>query len=104
MLALLQGNLTPILQQVYTSQFPVAPAIFNSESKGINEIRNDKGTNHVPGVHTPFNLGSAGDSTKESSLTSKAFNVLGVIAILKPVEVFVGIKFKTHFVKMLHNI
>jgi len=27
------------------------------------------------------NLGSAGDSTKESPLTSKAFNVLGVIAI-----------------------
>ena len=45
------------------------------------------------------NLGSDGDSTKESSLTSKAFNVLGVVAILRPVEVFVGIKFKTHFAK-----
>jgi hypothetical protein len=45
------------------------------------------------------NLGSAGDSTKESSLTSKAFNVLGVVAILRPVDVFVGIKFKTHYAK-----
>jgi hypothetical protein len=54
MSALLQGSLTPILQQVYTSQFPVAPAILNRESKGINELRNDKGTDHVPGVHTPL--------------------------------------------------
>ncbi len=45
------------------------------------------------------NLGSAGDSTKESSLTTKAFNVLGVVAILRPVDVFKGIKFKTHFAK-----
>jgi hypothetical protein len=28
-LALLQGKLTPILQQVYTGQYPVAPAILN---------------------------------------------------------------------------
>jgi hypothetical protein len=49
------------------------------------------------------NLGSAGDSTKESSFTSKAFNVLGVVAILRPVKVFVGIKFKTHFAKSLHG-
>ena len=49
------------------------------------------------------NLGSAGDSTKESSLTSKAFNVLGVVAILRPVDVFKGIKFKTHFAKNLHG-
>ena len=47
------------------------------------------------------NLGSAGDSTKESSLTTKAFNVLGVVAILKPVNVFMGIKFKTHFANIL---
>jgi hypothetical protein len=40
------------------------------------------------------NLGSARDSTIESSLTSKAFNVLVVVAILRPVGVFVGIKFK----------
>jgi hypothetical protein len=49
------------------------------------------------------NLGSAGDSTIESSLTSKAFNVLGVVAILRPVGVLVGIKFKTHFAKFLHG-
>jgi hypothetical protein len=34
------------------------------------------------------NLGSAGDSTTESSLTSKAFNVLEVVVILRPVDVF----------------
>jgi hypothetical protein len=45
------------------------------------------------------NLGSVGDSTKEFSLTSKTFNVLGVVAILRPVEGFDGIKFKTHFAK-----
>jgi hypothetical protein len=50
------------------------------------------------------NLGSAGDSTKESSFaTSKAFNVLGVVVILRPVYVFKGIKFKTHFAKILHG-
>jgi hypothetical protein len=48
-------------------------------------------------------LGSAGDSTTESSLTSKAFNVLGVVVILRPVDVFKGIKFKTHFAKNLHG-
>jgi hypothetical protein len=49
------------------------------------------------------NFGSAGDSSKESSLTSKAFNILEVIAILRPVDVFVGIKFKTHFATILHG-
>jgi hypothetical protein len=50
------------------------------------------------------NLGSAGDSTTESSLTSKAFNVLGVVVILRPVDVFKGIKFKTHFAKIYTEI
>jgi len=36
------------------------------------------------------NLGSAGNSTKESSLTSKAFNVLGVIEILQTCRCFQG--------------
>ncbi len=49
------------------------------------------------------NLGSAGDSTKESSLTSKAFNVLGVVVIHRPVDVLKGIKFKTQFAKNLHG-
>jgi uncharacterized protein involved in response to NO len=49
------------------------------------------------------NLGSTGDSTKESSLTTKAFYVLGVVAILRPVDVFMGIKFKTHFAKISHR-
>jgi hypothetical protein len=50
------------------------------------------------------NLGLAGNSTKESSFTtSKAINVLGVIAILRPVDVFMGIKFKTHSAKKLHG-
>jgi hypothetical protein len=44
------------------------------------------------------NLGSAGDSTTE------AFNVLGVVVILRPVDVFKGIKFKTHFAKKFHGI
>jgi len=45
-------------------------------------------------------LGSAGDSTKESSLTTKASNVLEVIAIRSPVIVVaVWIKFETHFAK-----
>jgi hypothetical protein len=45
-------------------------------------------------------LGLAGGSTKESSFTtSNAVNVLGVIATLRPVDVFKGIKFKTHFAK-----
>jgi hypothetical protein len=48
------------------------------------------------------NLGSAWDSTKESFTTYKAFNVLWVVAILRPADVFVGIKFKTHFAKKLH--
>ncbi len=43
-------------------------------------------------------MGSAGDSTKESFTTHK-FNVLWVIVILCPVDVFVGIKTKTHFAK-----
>ena len=45
------------------------------------------------------NLGSTGDSTKESTLTSKASSVLGVVAILGPVDVCIGIKFETHFAK-----
>ena len=49
------------------------------------------------------NVGSAGDSTTESSLTSKAFNVLGVVVILRPVDVLKGVKFKTHFAKKLHG-
>ncbi len=53
-LALFQGKLTLILQQVYTGQFPVAPAILNWESIEINEVRNDKGTNHVPFIHMPL--------------------------------------------------
>ena len=39
----------------------------------------------------------------ESFTTYKAFNVLWVVAILRPVDVFVGIKFKTHFSKKLHG-
>ena len=45
------------------------------------------------------NLGSAGDSTIESFTTYKAFNVLWVVVILRHVDVFVGIKIKTHFSK-----
>jgi hypothetical protein len=45
------------------------------------------------------NLGSAGDSIKESSLTTKAPNVLEVIAIRCPVNVVVWIEFKIHFAK-----
>jgi len=45
-------------------------------------------------------LGYARDSSaKGSSLTSKTIIVLGVVVILRPVEVFVGIEFKTHFAK-----
>jgi hypothetical protein len=43
------------------------------------------------------NLGSAGDSTTESSLTSKAFNVLGVVVILRPVDVFKGDQIQNSF-------
>ncbi len=49
------------------------------------------------------NIGSVRESTKESSLTSKAFNVLGVVVILRPVDVLKGIKFKTNFAKNLHG-
>ena len=53
--AVIQGKLTPILQQVYTGQFPVIPVILIwGDSKGINKFRNDKGTNYVPGIHTPL--------------------------------------------------
>jgi len=45
------------------------------------------------------NLGSTGDSIKELSLTTKASNVLEVIAIRSPVDVVVWIKFETHFAK-----
>ena len=47
------------------------------------------------------NLGSAGDSTKESSLTSKAFNVLGVVGIsveeINSFELFIASCTKTCF-------
>jgi hypothetical protein len=49
------------------------------------------------------NLESAGDSSKESPLTTKAFNVLEVVAIRIPVVVFVGIDFKIQFCKILHG-
>ena len=49
------------------------------------------------------NLGSSGDSTKESFTTYKSFNVLWVVAILRPVVVFIGIKFKTHVAKKIHG-
>jgi hypothetical protein len=56
------------------------------------------------GIDWWLQLGLARDSTKESSFTtSKAINVLGVIVILRPVDVFKGIKFKTHFAKKLHG-
>jgi hypothetical protein len=45
------------------------------------------------------NLGSAGDSFKVSSFTTKASNVLEVIAIRSPVVVVIWIKFETHFAK-----
>jgi hypothetical protein len=45
------------------------------------------------------NLESAGDSTKELSLTTKASNVLEVVAIHSLVDVVVWIKFETHFAK-----
>ena len=45
------------------------------------------------------NLGSAGDSTIETFTTYKAFNVLWVVVILRPVDVFIGIKIKTHMAK-----
>ena len=47
------------------------------------------------------NLGSAGDSSKESSLTTKASNVLEVVVIRSPVVVVVWIKFETHFAKIV---
>jgi hypothetical protein len=56
-----------------------------------------------PGIYWQLQLGVRRGLYQKSSLTSKAFNVVGVIAILRPVEVFVGIKFKTHFVKSLHG-
>jgi hypothetical protein len=49
------------------------------------------------------NLGSAGDSSKESSLTTKASIVLEVVAIRIPVVVFVGFGFKIHFSEILHG-
>jgi hypothetical protein len=50
------------------------------------------------------NLGPPGTLFQESSLTSKAFNVLGVVVILRPVNVLKGIKFKTHFAKIYTEI
>ena len=44
-------------------------------------------------------MGSAGNSTKESFTTHIAFNVLWVVVNLRPVDVLVGIKVKTHFAK-----
>ncbi len=45
------------------------------------------------------NLGSTGDSIKESSLTTKASNVLEVVAIRSPVVVVVWIIFEIQFAK-----
>ncbi len=50
------------------------------------------------GIDWRLQLGSTGNSTKESFTTHK-FNVLWVVVILRPVDVFVGIKNKTHFAK-----
>jgi len=43
------------------------------------------------------NLGSAGDFSKESSLTSKAFNVLGLLPSRRPVEVLKGDQIQNSF-------
>ena len=53
------------------------------------------------GIDWRLQLGVRRDSTKESFTTHIAFNVLWVAAILRPVDVFIGIKFKTHFAKKL---
>jgi len=53
------------------------------------------------GIDWRLKLGVRRDSTKESFTTHIAFNVLWVVAILRPVDVFIGIKFKTHFEKNL---
>ncbi len=45
------------------------------------------------------NVGSAGDSIKESSLATKDYNVLEVVATLCPVNVVVWIKLEIHFAK-----
>jgi hypothetical protein len=45
------------------------------------------------------NLGTDWNSTKESFTTHIAFHVLWVVVNLRPVDVIVGIKFKTHFAK-----
>jgi hypothetical protein len=50
------------------------------------------------------NLGSARDSIKESSLTTKASNVLEVVAIRCPVNVVVWIKFEIHVAIFTQNL
>jgi hypothetical protein len=50
------------------------------------------------------NLGSAGDSIKESSLTTKASNVLGVIAIRCPAIVVDWIEFEIHFANFYREV
>jgi hypothetical protein len=49
------------------------------------------------------NVGSAGDSNKESSLTSKAFNVLGVVAIPQTCRCFQGDQIQNSFCENLHG-
>jgi hypothetical protein len=56
-----------------------------------------------PGIYWRSNLGSAGDSTKESSLTSKAFNVLRVIAIPQTCQCFQGDQIQNSFCGNLHG-
>ena len=48
-------------------------------------------------------LGSAGDSYK-SPPSPPRLQCLGVVVILRPVDVFKGIKFKTHFAKIYTEI
>jgi hypothetical protein len=49
------------------------------------------------GLDLPLN--GQGNSIKESFTTHKAFNVLWIIVILRPVNVYIWIKFETHVAK-----
>jgi hypothetical protein len=56
-----------------------------------------------PGICWRSNLGSAGDFIKESSCTSKAVNVLGVIAISQTCRCFQGDQIQNSFCENLHG-
>jgi hypothetical protein len=67
---------------------------------GIPWYRTSSGLpNPTTGLGLDLPLNGQGNSTKESITTRKAFDVLWVVVILRPVDVYVWIKIKTHFAK-----